>query len=187
MSWVDALVANAKELLAWILPFSVIRVYERGVVLRWGIPHRVQEAGFRWHYSFGIEEVERVVVVEQTMDLVVQSITTKDDVSVTLSVNFVYSVSDATAYHTAVTDFDRSAEGYARIHLSQRARELTWAELLEGQRKLEASLEGTLTTRLKAWGADVQRLGFTDLTRARAYRLFTDNPIQRLDPDGRSV
>ena len=173
----DALIANAKELLAWLLPFSVIRIYERGVVLRWGIPNRVQEPGFRLHWSCGVEEVERVCVVEQTMDLVVQSITTSDDVSVTISANFVYAVVDPVAYHTAVTDFDRSAEGYARIHLSQRAREMTWAELLANQKKLESSLEGTLTTRLKAWGAEVQRLGFTDLTRAGAHRLFTDNPL----------
>lgn len=176
MSWVDALVANAKELLDWVLPCNVIRVYERGVVMRWGVPHRVQEPGFRWHWSCGIEAVERVTVVEQTMDLIVQSITTKDDVSVTISANFVYSVSDPVAYHTAVTDFDRSAEGYARIHLSQRARTMTWPELLANQKSLESSLEGTLTTRLKAWGAEVQRLGFTDLTRARPYRIFADNP-----------
>jgi membrane protease subunit HflK len=175
MSWIDALVSNAKELLAWVLPFRVIKVYERGVVMRWGVPHRVMPPGFHWRIPFGVEHVEEIVVVEQTMDLIVQSITTKDDVAITLSANFVYCVVDPIAYHTAVTDFERSAEGYARIHLSQRARDLTWAELLATQKKLEASLEGTLTTRLGGWGAEVVRLGFTDLTRARPFRVFTDS------------
>lgn len=179
MSWIDALVTNFKELLAWCLPFRVIKVYERGVVMRWGIPHRVMEEGFRWRIPFGVEEVVEIVVVEQTMDLIIQSITTKDDVSVSLSVNFVYCVTDPVKYHTAVTDFERSAEGYARIHLSQRARERTWADLLADQRKLERSLEGTLTTCLGGWGAEVVRLGFTDLTRARAFRLFADSGTQQ--------
>lgn len=174
MSWVDALIANFKELVAFVAPFSVIQVYERGVVKRFGIPHRVQEPGFRLHWSCGVEEVVRVVVVEETMDLMVQSITTKDDVSVTFSVNLVFYVTDPTLYHTAVTDFNRSVEGYARIHLSQRARDKVWVDLLADQRKLESSLEGTLSTRLAKWGAEVVSAGFTDMTRAKPFRLFSD-------------
>ena len=174
MSWVDALVTHFKELVLWLAPFRIIKIYERGVVLRFGIPHRVMSPGWNWMWPLKVEAVEEVIVVEQTMDLMVQSITTTDDVSVTLSVNVVYRVEDATLYHTAVSDFERSAEGYARIHLAQRARERTWKELLSDQRKLESSLEGTLSTRLAKWGAAVVSVGFTDLTRARPYRLFAD-------------
>lgn len=174
MSWIEALVSNIKELFAFLAPFRVIKVYERGVVLRLGIPHRVMEPGWRWMWPCKIEEVAEVVVVEQTMDLMVQSITTKDDVSATFSVNVVYCVSDPIKHHTAVTDFERSAEAYARIHLSQRVRERTWRELLDDQKKLEISLEGTLSTRLAKWGTDVVSVGFTDLTKARPIRLFTE-------------
>ncbi len=174
MSWVDALIANFKELVAFIAPFSVIQVYERGVVKRFGIPNRIQEPGFRLHWSCGVEEVVRVVVVEETMDLMTQSVTTKDDVSATFSVNLVFYVTDPTLYHTAVTDFNRSVEGYARIHLSQRVRDKTWREFLDDQKKLESSLEGTLSTRLAKWGAEVVSVGFTDLTKARPIRLFTE-------------
>lgn len=174
MSWIEALVANFKALLDFIAPFRIIKVYERGVVLRLGMPHRVMEPGFRWLWPCNIETVNEVVVVEQTMDLMVQSITTTDDVSVTFSVNLVYCVSDPIAHHTAVTDFERSAEAYARIHLSQRARDKTWQELLTDQKKLESSLEGTLSTRLAKWGAEVISVGFTDITKARPLRLFLD-------------
>lgn len=178
MSWIDALVSNLKELVAFLAPFRVIKVYERGVVLRLGVPHRVLEPGWNWILPFRIEHVEEIVVVEQTMDLMPQSITTKDDASVTFSVNLVYRVTDPVAYHTVVTDFDRSAEAYARIHLSQRARDKTWRELLEDQKKLESSLEGTLSTRLAKWGADVVSVGFTDLTKAKTFRVFAD-PSQK--------
>lgn len=178
MSWIEALVANIKELFAFVAPFRIIKVYERGVVLRWGVPHRVMAPGWNWLWPFKIEEVAEVIVVEQTMDLMVQSVTTKDDVSATFSVNLVYCVSDPTAYHTAVTDFDRSAEGYARLHLAKRVREKTWRELLDEQKALEASLKGTLSTRLKPWGAEVVDVGFTDLTKARPIRLFQDPTIK---------
>lgn len=174
MSWIEALVANVKELFAFLAPFRIIKIYERGVVLRFGIPHRVMEPGWNWLWPFKIEDVAEVVVVEQTMDLMVQSVTTTDDVSATFSVNLVYCVSDPVAYHTAVTDFDRSAEGYARLHLAKRVRDKTWRELLDDQKALEASLKGTLSTRLKPWGAEVVDVGFTDLTRAKPFRLFQD-------------
>lgn len=174
MSWIEALVTNIKELFAFLAPFRIIKIYERGVVLRFGIPHRVMEPGWNWLWPFKIEDVAEVVVVEQTMDLMVQSVTTTDDVSATFSVNLVYCVSDPVAYHTAVTDFDRSAEGYARLHLAKRVRDKTWRDLLDDQKALEASLKGTLSTRLKPWGAEVVDVGFTDLTRAKPFRLFQD-------------
>ena len=174
MNWIDAIITNLMELVSFFAFFRIIKVYERGVVLRLGIPHRVMNPGFNWLVPFKVESVEEVIVVEQTMDLMVQSITTKDDVSATFSVNLVWYVTDPTLYHTAVTDFERSAEGYARIHLSQRARDKTWTELLADQKQLERSLEGTLSTRLAKWGAAVVSLGFTDLTRARPFRLFAD-------------
>lgn len=174
MSWIDAIISNLKELVAFFAPFRIIKVYERGVVLRFGVPHRVMEPGWNWLWPLNIEYVQEIVVVEQTMDLMVQSITTKDDISATFSVNLVYCVVDPTLYHTAVTDFDRSAEGYARLHLAKRVREKSWAELLEDQKALEASLKGTLSTRLAKWGAEVVDAGFTDLTKARPYRLFMD-------------
>ena len=174
MSWIEALVTNLKELVSFLAPFRVIQSYERGVVMRLGMPHRVMEPGFRWLWPFNIERVTEINVVEQTMDLMVQSITTSDDVSATFSVNLVYCVSDPIAHHTAVSDFERSAEAYARIHLSQRARDKTWKELLADQKKLESSLEGTLSTRLAKWGAEVVSVGFTDLTRAKPIRLFSE-------------
>ena len=174
MSWLEALVANVKELFFFLAPFRIVKVYERGVVFRLGVPHRVMEPGWRWLWPCRIEEVTEVIVVEQTMDLMVQSITTKDDVSATFSVNVVYCVADPTLHLTAVTDFERSAEAFARIHLSQRVRDRTWKELLEDQKKLESSLEGTLSTRLAKWGTDVVSVGFTDLTKARPIRLFTE-------------
>jgi regulator of protease activity HflC (stomatin/prohibitin superfamily) len=174
MNWVEAIVSNLRDLLTFVSPLRVINVYERGVVLRLGKIHRVMEPGLNWLIPFNVDVVSEIVVVEETMDLMVQSITTKDDVSVTFSINLVFCVVDPMLYHTAVTDFNRSAEGYARIHLSQRARDKTWPELLADQRKLEASLEGTLSTRLAKWGATVVSVGFTDLTRARPFRLFAD-------------
>ena len=174
MNWVDAIISNIKELAGFFAFFKVMRVYERGVVFRWGVPHRVLPPGFNWIVPFRIEQVEEVTVSEETMDLMVQSITTTDDVSVTFSVNIVFYVTDPILYYTKVNDFNRSAEGHARIHLAQRARALTWAELLSQQKALETSLSGTLTTRLKGWGAEVITVGFTDLTKARTFRFFSD-------------
>lgn len=174
MTWIDALATYIKELVEFLSPLRVVKAYERGVVFRFGIPVRVMDPGLRLLWPFKVEDVTMVNVAEETLDMMVQSVVTADDVAVTFSANLVFRVVDPVLYLCAVEDFNRSAEGYARIHLAQRARKKSWPELLADQRQLEQSIEGTMSTRLSKWGAEVVSFGFTDLTKARPFRLFSD-------------
>ena len=58
-------------------------------------------------------------------------------------------------------------------HLAKRVREKELAELITDLKKLEDSLEGTLTTQFKNWGTEVEWVGFTDFAEVPTqFRVF---------------
>ncbi len=173
MSWIEALVQNIERLLKFVLPCRVVRSYRRAIVFRLGVPHRVK-TGFFWLWPFCIEEESQVVVNVQTRNLLTQSMTTKDEAQVSFSVNVSYQITDAMAYYCEVADFETALDALAMVHLAAKVREKTWTELLADQKKMEKSLGDTLTTRVKDWGVEILVVGFTDLVKTRAYRLFGD-------------
>jgi regulator of protease activity HflC (stomatin/prohibitin superfamily) len=71
-----------------------------------------------------------------------------------------------------VKEFSSGLRDVGMMHLAERAREMTWAELRDGQKEMEKSLRGTLTTRAKSWGVKITRVGLTDLVKARQFRHF---------------
>lgn len=173
MNWLDALLTR----LAQLWPFERIRPWQRAVRTTF-VPFRgvrvvVLEPGIvraLWFFdALDIRDVQ-----EDTYNLPTQSVTTKDDVAVSLSANFVYEIEDVRAAVCDVRQFDASLQDLAMVHLAERIRELTWDELRAGQDKLEQSLKGTLTTRAKRWGVTIIRVGLTDLVKARQFRHFGD-------------
>lgn len=127
-----------------------------------------------------VETLNEESVVSKTYELPIQNITTKDDKSVTFAVNVTLHIHDVRANVLDVHDFEDSMHGTARIHLAQRTRDMTWRELLDNQKDLEKSLQGTLTTRLRKWGATVTDVGFTDLSHTRPYRIYGDSFLRHL-------
>lgn len=121
-----------------------------------------------------IEELHEESVVEQVFNLPTQSVTTKDDVTVTFSVNVTFQITDVLLNLTKVNHFDASLEGAAMVHLAQRIRSWSWAELVADQKVLEKSLKDTLTTRVKKWGVEIVDVGITDLVKGKVYRFFGD-------------
>lgn len=178
MTWIEALVANVREWIDFIRPFRIPRDYERFVVFRMGLFHRVMGPGFGWMWPFGVEEAELVDIREETGNPANQSVTTKDGKTVTFGCNLVYRVVDPQKYQCEVLNFDVSLGTYAMTYLHKRVREQDSADLLMNQKDLERSLEGTLSTRLKKWGAEIVSVGFTDFVIAKQYRIFGDT-IQR--------
>jgi len=163
-----------------LFPFVIIKSYARGV--RWTLGRNPKELkpGPHWRVWL-IHQVEEYNVVDEVLDLPVQSVITKDDKPICFSVNIGFRVTDVVTHCTGVQDFNESTAGLAMTHLAQRVREKTLADLVAegGLKDLEKSLEGTLTTRLKAWGATVFSVGFINFAPGRApLRIFLDQHTQ---------
>ena len=160
-----------------LLPFVIVRSYQRGVRWQFGKNPKELLPGFRlkiwlWH------QIEIYDTCDDVIDLPVQSVITKDEKLVCFSVNIGFRVVDAVAHGCNVQDFVESTAGLTMTHLAQRVREKTLKELTSegGLKALEASLEGTLTTRMKRWGSEVFSVGFTNFAEVpRQMRIFLDS------------
>jgi regulator of protease activity HflC (stomatin/prohibitin superfamily) len=157
-----------------LLPFVIVRTFERGV--RWTLGKNPKELqpGFHWKL-WVFHQVEKINVVDEVVDLPVQSVITADEKLVCFSVNIGFRIVDAVKHYTSVQDFVESTKGLAMTHLAKKVRERKLKELTDDLTKIEKSLEGTLTTRFKDWGTEVFSVGFTDFAEVpRQMRIFTD-------------
>lgn len=167
------------ENLRALFPFVVIRQNERGVRLWCGVL-RERAGGYSWTGELppGVWmrlpifwTIDVVCVAEDSTNLPLQDVTTKDDHAVSFDANILFEITDPVAYKLNVTDFDSAIANASMIHMAQRVRDMAWADLLEGQSALEKSLRGTLTTRAKRWGVTIKDVGLTTMVKARTFRL----------------
>ena len=157
--------------IAALVPFKIVRSYERAVRFWLGKPGGELAPGFWWTFP-GLLTMEVVDTRSDTSNLPTQSVTTSDGRSVTFSANVEFSITDAVAYVTGVQQFDFSLTNVAMSHLAKRVRAWTWDELVTEQRQLELSLRDTMTTRAKRWGVTIHDVGITDLTCAKTMRFY---------------
>lgn len=168
-SIVEIILQNLMEL----MPFRIIMSYQKGV--RWTMGQNPKELAPGFHWCLPLRHsVEIVSCAEEFQNLPTQSVTTQDGKQICFSANIGYRITDAVAYFCEVQDFDKAVSALAMTHLAERVREKDYAWLVANQRDLERSLRGTLETRLKVWGAEVTKVGFTDYVQARQFRLFQD-------------
>lgn len=168
--------------LASLLPFLIVRSYQRGV--RWKLGRNPKELlpGLRWKLWF-YHQVELFDVPDEVLDLPVQSVVTKDEKLVCFSVNIGFRIVDVVSHACNVHDFLDSTAGIAMTHLAKRVREKTLSELVSDLKDLEKSLEGTLTTRMKHWGTEVFSVGFTNFAEVpRQMRIFLggEHPLGKI-------
>ena len=164
----------------------MVATYERGVLFIGGLPgiELTPDSGIfggRWtpRWMCGVfpfipfwMRIETLALCEDVVDLPVQSVTTSDGKTVTFSANIAYIITDVVQHYTNVQDFEQSFSRAACGHLAKVIRDETWDDLHQGQRKLEASLKDTLTTRVKKWGVQILECRLTDCSLSRQYRLF---------------
>jgi len=115
-----------------------------------------------WCKIWIVHSVEVIPVVDDVIELPTQSVITKDEKLVCFSANIGYRITNVVNHFCGVTDFTTATVGIAMTHLAQRVREKTLAELTIDLKKLEGSLENTLTTRVKDWGTEIWSVGFTN-------------------------
>ena len=173
-------VAWLGENLLKLAPFRIIYSYERGVRWTLGQNPKALKSGFQWCWWIW-HRVESFSVVEQVINLPVQSVMTADipPIPVCFSVNVGFEIDNPVWHFCAVQNFDQSVKDLAMSHLSERVRGRTLAQLTAegGLKELEISLKGTLTTRLTKWGTIVTHVGFTDfVTVQHQVRMFQDKP-----------
>lgn len=170
---------NLWNFLKELQPLRIVYSFEQGVyfrngqISRWApeMPEMALPPNVYAVIPF-FDDIEKVNIQEDTIDLPMQSITTKDGKPITMSWNVEFQVVDAVRHFMAVQDFGENLPRKAARHIASKVREWTMDELLRSQKKLEESLTGTLQTATKDWGVKILKVGLTDLVQAKPYRFI---------------
>lgn len=159
-----------------LMPFRILKSFQQGVRWTWG--KNPKPLGPGPHLCLPVLHSMSVHdVVDEVLNLPTQSVVTKDGHPICFSVNIAFRIADIVAHECNVQDFIESTAGAAMTHLSKQMRKKTLDELMapDALTKMEDSLKGTLTTKMRRWGTEIIDVGFTDFVpRPRALRLFLD-------------
>lgn len=187
MTWLETLFEKLREL--W--PFVRVRSYERGVRQRYrpwtrlgwlarlpwfagdAVVVQLLTPGVHFQRWF-LDEVVTTSVVEQTLPMTFQSVTTKDGRQLSFTVNLIYEITDAVAAETRVHAFELSVEARTRIHMARVIRGREYALLVRRQRHIEQWLAAKLTKAMGNWGARIVEVGMTEFVEAVPIRLLAD-------------
>ena len=166
----------AIENLLSLIPLRVVESGEQGVRKVLGVATKTLDPGGPYLHIRGLFEVEVFNTAEQGVNLATQTVTTADEVEVTISVNVQYAIVEAHEMVRNVQDLDETLGFRAMTALSRKVRRTTRDELLNNVRAVETSVKRSLQAWADGVGVDVLDVGITDVARAKAFRLFGDPP-----------
>ena len=180
----ETFLASVLQNLLVLMPFTIIRTYQMGV--RWSLGKNPKPLGAGWHWKVWLYHgIEISDVVDEVIELPIQSVITKDEKLVCFNANIGYRITDIVKHWHSVQDFHESTRALAMSHLAEKVREKNLTDLVGDIKKLETSLRGTLTTRFKDWGTEVFHVGFPNFAEVpNQVRLFSDSPHSQLLPLG---
>lgn len=162
----------------WLRPFFIVRAGDRCVVLRFGRAHRELEPGLYWKWPL-VEEPVDVTACISTIRLPAQSLTTKDDIQVTIATIVKYEILNATPY---VCDIWDQHDVLADVTMGAIRRETAtalYADLVKSPP--EAAILAAVRKEVNKFGFKIHAVTFTTFTRARPLMLLNGAPILNLD------
>lgn len=156
-----------------ITPVFVVKEYEGGVLLRFGLYSRTLEGGLHWKIPLiDLHILTKTCIT--TMHLPPQTITTQDDKSVVAAAIVKYQVKDPRPFLLKIWDspdvLADTTMGSIRSAINSR----TYAELFSPT--LEADILAKIRAEVNEYGFKIHKFTFTDLGKARTFRLMQPLP-----------
>lgn len=166
----DRLIDLILSSLQAFLFFTIIDVYEKGVILRLGRYHRTIEPGFHFIAPFFVDRVLTDTVVPTTKVLGTQSLTTQDGVSVVLEAVVTYRTHDIRRLLLEVENAESAMRDACYGVISRAVTYAQWDDLRTAA--FVDQLTKDVRKRAFKFGIEVQDVQLGDLARSRSIRLW---------------
>lgn len=152
-------------LLALARAARVVGQYEKGLVLRLGRYRATVDSGFTFLVPV-IEDMIKVDMRERVIQVEPQTVTTKDNVSVTVDAAIYYRVLDPVKATFEVQNLAYAVTTLAQTNLRQLISGMSLDATLKGRDTINTKLHSVLDDATSAWGVEVARV-----------------EVQRIDPE----
>ena len=162
----------------WLRPCFVVRAFEKGVVLRFGKYHRDIGPGLHWKWPL-VEEPIEVTACITTVRLPAQSLTTKDDVQVTVASIVKYEIIDAKPYCVEIWDQHDVLTDVTMGAIRKATAEADYAGLVASPP--ESAVLAAVRKEVNRFGFKIHAITFTTFTRARPLMLLNQAAVLNLD------
>lgn len=146
---------------------TVVREWERGIILRFGRFSRELDPGIHLYFPFHIERPLKTSVVADATQLKEQIFTLCDGTTVAAKAVVTYRIKNVKKHLLEVEDAESSmadaTAGVLRRHLSGRS----WRDLADPDscREIEEGAVSEMKREASRWGVEIQRVQFPDLTK----------------------
>lgn len=161
--------------------FKTVFPNEGGVFLRMGKCRKTLGPGLYFCLPV-VDEIQKLDVTTQVINLPNQSVTTKDDRTLAVSGAVEYSIDDPQKALLQVQNFDASLQNLSMGIIGDFIKQRTYAQCikLDG---LEATVIEGIRERASEWGLRVTRFWVTDMAQHRVYRLMTQDTPGAILPE----
>jgi regulator of protease activity HflC (stomatin/prohibitin superfamily) len=141
------------------LAFSVriVKQYEKGLVIRLGRYSHTADAGIVFLIPF-IDQLIRVDMREQVINVLPQQVITKDNVGVTVDAVIYYKVVDPVKAEFEIRNFNVAATTLAQTNLRNLIGDKQLDETLTARDVINTSLRETLDEATNPWGVKVTKV-----------------------------
>ena len=163
---VDVLVQFINLFKFWV----IITDWEMGIILRWGKFNRMAPPGFHWRLPFDIENTYYASINMMTRIVGPQSLTTRDDVSVIISVVITEQIEDVKKFLMLCTHGRSIIEDATYGAVATFVHERTWDELRGVD--IAHQLEIIVRRQARRYGVDIIQLQLADFTKSKSLRLM---------------
>jgi regulator of protease activity HflC (stomatin/prohibitin superfamily) len=177
MQTVDRFIELIIDCLQVFQCWVVLDEYERGVLLRLGKFHKLLEPGFHLCIPFYVDRAVHDNVVTRTTELQPQTLTTKDNRTVSVTAVVTSNIRDIKKALLEVEGVDHALVDSCAAAVGTHVGSLTWDEL----RTADITDALTKLCRKNAWryGIEIERVQLADLALSRVIRLHTAKQTQQ--------
>jgi regulator of protease activity HflC (stomatin/prohibitin superfamily) len=144
---------------AAVIVMSAVRIlqeYERGVVFRLGRYVRVMDAGLNFLIPFGIERMVKISLREIVMDIPVQEVITRDNVSVKVNAVLYFRVLQPEKSVIQVENYLYGTSQMAQTTLRSVCGQAELDELLAEREQINHKLQEIIDQQTEPWGVKVR-------------------------------
>jgi len=136
---------------------KTVRPFQKGLIERLGKYQRTVDSGLTIIIPF-IENITRVDMREQVVDVPPQAVITKDNVAVEVDAVVYYEITDPVKVQYNITDFYLAATKLAQTNLRNLIGDLALDESLTSRETINTALRQVLDDATDKWGARVTRV-----------------------------
>ncbi|MCB9801600.1 MAG: SPFH/Band 7/PHB domain protein [Pseudomonadales bacterium] len=144
-------------LYALVRSVRIIRQYEKGLIVRLGKYHATANPGLTLLMPF-IDDLIRVDMREQVINVLPQSVITQDNVVVTVDAVIYYKIVDPVKAEFEIENFSLAATTLAQTNLRNIIGDKQLDETLTARDSINASLRTILDEATNAWGVKVTKV-----------------------------